>query len=118
MAVKIKNLRTSGPIAVPLSTGTTLRLSPGQVSQELHDVEVADNAKVEKLRGRGEIEVEAVDEASGPDSGEAAEDTDESVGDSVEVRATTEDTGARDAQARAGESRSRARPSKRPESSG
>lgn len=73
MAVKIKSLRTSGPIMVPLTTGTTLRLSPGQVSPELADVEVADNAKVDKLRQQGVIEVETTEGASDPTPEAAAQ---------------------------------------------
>lgn len=60
MAVKIKSLLTSGPVTVPLTTGSTVRLSPGQVSRELPDVAVADNAKVDKLRRLGVIDVETV----------------------------------------------------------
>jgi hypothetical protein len=58
MAVKIRNLTTSGPILVPLSSGTTVRLSPGQSSGEMPDVEVTDNAKVDKLRRQGLIDIE------------------------------------------------------------
>lgn len=74
MPVKITNLLTSRPIVVPLTTGTTLRLSPGQTSEELADVEVESNAKVDKLQEQGVIEVgdteEAKDEAAAaePDS--------------------------------------------------
>jgi len=73
MAVKIKSLRVSGPVLVPLTTGTTLRLSPGQVSPELADVEVADNAKVDKLLQQGVIEVETTGETSGPEPEATAE---------------------------------------------
>ncbi|MGH3901557.1 MAG: hypothetical protein ACRDTA_25545 [Pseudonocardiaceae bacterium] len=79
MPVKITNLLTSRPIVVPLTTGATLRLSPGQTSEELADVEVKNNAKVDKLQEQGVIEVgdtevgdteEAKDEAAAaePDS--------------------------------------------------
>ena len=77
MAVRIRSLLVSGPIIVPLSTGRNVRLSPGQSSAELHDVEVANNAKVDKLRRQGVIEVETVDEAedaAGDSAGDAAED--------------------------------------------
>jgi hypothetical protein len=57
MAVRIRNLVTSGPVLVPLSSGTTVRLSPGQVSDDLPDVEVANNAKVDKLQRQGMIDV-------------------------------------------------------------
>jgi hypothetical protein len=62
MPVKITNLAISGPVLVPLSSGRTVRLSPGQVSDEMPDVEVVDNAKVDKLRRQGLIDVETTDE--------------------------------------------------------
>jgi hypothetical protein len=61
MAVKIRSLVTSGPVLVPLSTGRTIRLSPGQLSDEMPDVEVANNAKVEKLQRESLIAVVAAD---------------------------------------------------------
>jgi len=66
MAVRIRSLLASGPIMVPLSTGRTVRLSPGEDSGELHDVEVAGNEKVDKLRRQGFIDVASVDEEAGP----------------------------------------------------
>lgn len=51
----------SGPILVPLSSGTTVRLSPGQSSAEMPDVEVTANAKVDKLRRQGLIDVESTE---------------------------------------------------------
>jgi len=66
MAVRIRSLLVSGPIPVPLSTGRTVRLSPGQESDEVPDVEVAGSDKVEKLRRRGLIDVETVDDAAEP----------------------------------------------------
>jgi len=70
MAVRIRSLVASGPVVVPLSTGEAVRLSPGQVSDDLPSVTVADNAKVEKLRQRGLIEVETVEEpAAEPPAG-------------------------------------------------
>jgi hypothetical protein len=67
MAIRIKSLLVSGPVMVPLNSGLTVRLSPGQSSAELADVEVADNPKVDKLLGRGAIEVEAVSEKKSKD---------------------------------------------------
>jgi len=61
MAVKIKNLVLSAPLSVPLSSGRTVRLSPGQVSEELPDVEVQDNAKVDKLLRQRLIDIEPTD---------------------------------------------------------
>jgi hypothetical protein len=62
MSVRIRSLLTSGPITVPLNSGRNVRLSPGRWSAELRDAEVADNAKVDKLRLRGDIEVEPAGE--------------------------------------------------------
>lgn len=61
MAIRIKSLLVSGPVVVPLNSGATVRLSPGQTSGELPDVEVADSQKVAKLAGRGVIAVETDD---------------------------------------------------------
>jgi hypothetical protein len=66
MAVRIRSLVTSGPVLVPLSAGSTVRLSPGQVSDDMPDIEVVNNAKVDKLRGQGLIDVETVDESGAP----------------------------------------------------
>jgi hypothetical protein len=65
--IKIKSLDTSRPVLVPLSTGRAVRLSPGQLSGEMPDVEVANNAKVEKLQRQGLIAVVTTDE---PETGE------------------------------------------------
>lgn len=73
MAIRIKSLLVSGPVVVPLNSGVTVRLSPGQSSRELDDVEVAENPKVDKLAGRGVIEVESTDsDDDGEDEGKAA----------------------------------------------
>ena len=61
MAVRIRSLTISGPVLVPLSSGTTVRLSPGQVSDEMPDVEVVDNAKVDKLRRQRLIDIETTE---------------------------------------------------------
>ena len=75
MAVRIRNLLVSGPLVVPLSSGGSVRLSPGEVTGELADVEVANNPKVDKLLERRLIDVEpAGDEAPAPD--EPADKTD------------------------------------------
>jgi hypothetical protein len=72
MAVRIRSLAVSGPLHVPLTSGVTVRLSPGEVTDELDDVEVASNAMIDKLRDRRLIDVEPVsDEAE-----EGAEDGD------------------------------------------
>jgi hypothetical protein len=65
MTVRIRSLVTSGPVLIPLSSGLTLRLSPGQVSDDLPDVEVANNAKVDKLQRQGMIDVATAKEVRG-----------------------------------------------------
>ena len=62
MTVRITSLAPSAPVLVPLTTGATLRLSPGEVSADLPDIEVANNAKVDKLQRQGVIDVESTDE--------------------------------------------------------
>jgi hypothetical protein len=71
MAIKIRSLLASGPVWVPLTTGGSVRLSPGQTSAELPDVAMAGNAQADKLRQLGVIDVETVDAAAPP----AAEST-------------------------------------------
>jgi hypothetical protein len=69
MPVKITSLLTSRPIIVPLTSGTAVRLSPGQTSEELGDVEVENNPKVDKLQQQRVIAVENV-EGGGSESSE------------------------------------------------
>jgi hypothetical protein len=66
MPTRIRSLLASGPVTVPLNTGAVVRLSPGQLSDELQDVEVAGNAKVEKLRQQRVIAVETTKKSSDP----------------------------------------------------
>ena len=73
MTVTIKNLLVAGPVAIPLSTGQWLRLSPGEESSELSDIEATANAKVDKLRRQGVIEVVETDSATS-DSDAGAEE--------------------------------------------
>lgn len=61
MATKLRSLLVTGPVTVPLSSGATVRLSPGEVSEELPDAEVANNSRIEGLRQRGVIEVETTE---------------------------------------------------------
>jgi len=63
MAVRLTSLLVSGPIAVPLSSGGNVHLLPGQTSDVLPDVEVAGNAKVDKLVRRNMLRVETVGDA-------------------------------------------------------
>jgi hypothetical protein len=62
MAAAIKNLTTK-PIYVSLNSGTDLRLSPGEITGGVEDVELADNAKVAKLLDQRAI---SVDRGAGP----------------------------------------------------
>lgn len=78
MAIRIKSLLVSGPVVIPLNSGATVRLSPGQTSEELADVEVADSQKVAKLTGRGVIAVET----DGADGAEAEPEDKTSKADS------------------------------------
>ena len=57
MPVAIKNL-SSRPVIVPLNSGTHLRLSPGETLHDVHDVEMKDNAKINKLLQQRAIAVE------------------------------------------------------------
>jgi hypothetical protein len=76
MTVTIKNVLVSGPVAIPLTTGQWLRLSVGEESPELPDVEATGNAKVDKLRRQRLIEIVVTDSPTGDSdavAGEAAE---------------------------------------------
>jgi hypothetical protein len=57
MPVVIKNL-TQRPLYVSLNSGTDLRLSPGEAAADIPDVELKDNAKIEKLLRQRAIIVE------------------------------------------------------------
>jgi len=56
MPVRLENL-TGRPVLLVLSSGETLRLSPGELSASLADVEVASSRKIEKLVAGGVIAV-------------------------------------------------------------
>ncbi|MFI5910946.1 hypothetical protein [Dactylosporangium sp. NPDC051541] len=64
MPIKIRSLLTSGPVWVPLATGSNLRLSPGELSADLPDVAVAGSAAVDAQRQRGVIDVEPVSDVA------------------------------------------------------
>jgi hypothetical protein len=64
MAVRIRSLLVSGPLVVPLSSGVSVRLSPGAATDELADVEVANNAKIDELQELRLIDLELVAEES------------------------------------------------------
>jgi hypothetical protein len=72
MSVRITNL-TNRPVIFSLSSGTTLHLSPRATSSDLPDVEIKNNAKVEKLQRQFII---SVDQDASPQAPEApAENT-------------------------------------------
>jgi len=79
MTVTIKNLLVAGPVAIPLSTGEWLRLSPGEQSPELPDVEATANEKVDKLRRQRIIEVVETDSATGDSEVGAEEAADDAT---------------------------------------
>ncbi|MCP4428740.1 MAG: hypothetical protein GY803_30005 [Chloroflexi bacterium] len=51
MPVKIENI-TSRPVLLRLNSGQTLHLAPRKTSEEIREVEVSNNAKVQKLQER------------------------------------------------------------------
>ena len=51
MPVKIENI-TSRPVLLRLNSGQTLHLAPRTTSKEVREVEVSNNARVQKLRDR------------------------------------------------------------------
>lgn len=61
MPVTFTNRSLSGPVIVPLASGASLRLSPGETSPELPDVEAEANPALEKFVARGLVEVGQVD---------------------------------------------------------
>ena len=87
MAVRIWNLGTSCPILVPLASGATLRLSPGQASEEIPDVEVVDNAKVDKLRRQRLIDIETTDTDESEATAESAAQPEEQAEPASKSRA-------------------------------
>jgi hypothetical protein len=98
MAVRIRSLLVSGPLVVPLSGGGSARLSPGEATDELPDVEVMNNPKVDKLRQRRLIDVEPVaEEAVEPEEEEESatgeEPESESVSETGPARAKRRRTG-------------------------
>jgi hypothetical protein len=54
VTVRLENL-TDRPVLLTLSTGDVLRLSPGEMSEGLEDVEVQASTKIEKLVAQGVI---------------------------------------------------------------
>jgi hypothetical protein len=62
MPITLTSRLLSGPLIVPLSSGGSVRLSPGQSSPELADVEAAANPALAKLVERGLVEVQQQEE--------------------------------------------------------
>jgi hypothetical protein len=54
--VQVTNL-TARPVLLTLTSGATLRLSPGATSPALRDVEIVNNAKIAKLQDQHMIAV-------------------------------------------------------------
>jgi hypothetical protein len=65
MGVRIRSLLATGPLLVPLNSGGTVRLSPGGLSGELPEVEVADNPRVTDLLAGRAIEIVDTDQENG-----------------------------------------------------
>lgn len=63
MSVQIQNL-TDRPLVLMLSSGRTLHLAPAATSDELADVEVKNNAKLDRLGAQRVIAVLASAEAT------------------------------------------------------
>ena len=62
MPVEIENL-TNKPVFLTLTSGGTLRLSPGETSAKLGDVEVKNNPEIDKLQERRVIALHQKKEA-------------------------------------------------------
>lgn len=65
MPFTLTNSQPTGPLHVPLTSGASVRLAPGETSAELPDVEVDGNDVVAKLRRRGALQVRPVEQGGG-----------------------------------------------------
>ena len=74
MPVAITNL-TSRPLLIALNSGSSLRLSPGEVADKVPDVELKNNSKIDKLVGQRAIAVTRPAGATDTDA-----DTDDETG--------------------------------------
>ncbi len=72
MPVKIENL-TNRPVLLTLASGQTLRLSPGEISAKLGEVEVKNNPKIQKLQERRVIGLHEVTKRGAPARAEVEE---------------------------------------------
>lgn len=57
MSVRLRNLRTSAPLHVPLTSGESVRVSPQQSSPDIDEAEVLNNPKVTRLIEQGDLEI-------------------------------------------------------------
>jgi hypothetical protein len=57
VSVRLRNLRTSAPLHVPLTSGESVRVSPQQSSPEVDESEVLNNPKVARLVEQGDLEI-------------------------------------------------------------
>ena len=73
MSVKIKNI-TKRPVSFRLNSGRTLHLAPGATSPEILDVEVNNNAQVQKLEDRHVIALRQVEKKEQPVAGSEKEE--------------------------------------------
>jgi hypothetical protein len=64
VSFRLENL-TSSPVLIDLASGDALRLSPGETSESLAEVEVEGSRKAAKLVGRGVIAVHRQTSAQG-----------------------------------------------------
>ncbi len=87
MAVRIRSLGVEGPLYVPLTSGRSIRLSPGGSSTDLDDVEIAGNARVDRLRRRGLIVVEQI--SAGRPAAAPVEDAEAPVEEPAEAKKRT-----------------------------
>ncbi|MBV7328186.1 hypothetical protein KFU94_07975 [Chloroflexi bacterium TSY] len=68
MSIKIQNV-TNRPVLLRLNSGRTLHLDPRGTSSEIRNVEVKNNAKVQKLQERRIIALHEVKEKKPPTRG-------------------------------------------------
>ena len=73
MPVALRNL-SARSLFIPLNSGTNLRLSPGEVAQQIPDVELKDNSKIEKLLSQRAIAVTKQKEQKDSDKHTGSED--------------------------------------------
>ena len=57
MSIRLRNLRSSAPLQVPLTSGESVRVSPQQSSEELPESEVLNNPKITRLVDQGDLEI-------------------------------------------------------------